>query len=341
MIKGDDEQEGNSVFFTAKANNVFPIIPFLQVKHIITDNQSTDLIETVSDNLITDRRKLRRVLLIRDHMGCITTEQNTLIYWLKLKNDTENWSVKEIEYDNIETIFLESKHIKNFARFITSDSYFDFENVSEFERKNLFGLRDEIERLTNRKMFHAYGVKLEERYWLYEFPTIIELVAADRIIDEEETIKGMLIANTANIKGTDLLQKFGLNALTLGATIALQGGGGGVEGGIKKYGPEVYDSLKQTSKFITSKFNGKDFLENPFIIISSKRLAYYSKGQTFYYDLVKDIPLIFEEDETYKEVINVYDYKNETRGKLLLKNCNRRMVELGKEHMQNVMTTNI
>jgi len=339
MIKGDDEQEVNSLFLTAKANNDFPITPFLQVKHIITDNQSTELIETISDNLITDRRKLNQVLIIRDDMGCITTEQNTLIYWLKLEYDTGNWSVKEIEYDNIETIFLESKHIKNFARFITSDSYFDFDHLSEFERKILFDFRDDIERLANRKMFHAYGVKLDERYWLYEFPTIIELVAASRIVDEEETIKGMLIANTANIKGTDLLKKFGLNALSVGASIALQGGGGGVEGGIKKSAQEVYDSLKQSSKYITSKLKGKDYSKEPFIIITSNKLTYYSKGQTFHYNLMKDIPFIFEEDDTYKEAINIYDYKNGKKGSILIKNCNKHMVEIGKENMQSLMNT--
>ena len=332
VLDDHDNQAEKSLYFTRKVNSNFSCCPFSGIQRIIYDEQSGVALELLFNDLIENRRKLSKIVFLRSDMGCVATDMQTLVLWSVEQENTIEWTINEISFTDIDTIFLDSRYYKNLARFILADSYFDVTIMSNLERERLYEIRDAIEAIHNRKLFHVHGVTLLERYWLYEFPEIIKIISKENLIESEEIVKSLIVANTYKMKGKDLAAnigiKVGLNLIVAG--LGLAGNPSSIAAVVKGYGQDAYETIKQTKKFIGSKFKPMDYSEQPFMIITDTRVVYYDAGLKINYAkylITGDIPFIIEEDDATVNGMNIYENKNGKKGLLLIKMCDKSMAE--------------
>ncbi|MBW7995942.1 MAG: hypothetical protein FVQ81_05080, partial [Candidatus Glassbacteria bacterium] len=164
----------------------------------LTSSANLDKALARAGESIAEPLPVHSLICARDSSAMVFCSDSSLGYWRWLRGEEDSgWAFNRIEIADIETVFLNSRIRNGHVSLITSWGYLEFDNLTAGETEAFAMLAKAVGGVNPGAALEFPAVAVANRYYLYEFPRVVEYISRQRILDEGEVIVSMVVANSA------------------------------------------------------------------------------------------------------------------------------------------------
>ncbi|MCE5273036.1 hypothetical protein LLH00_17295 [bacterium] len=251
-------------------------------------------------------RRALSLVCLREDCGLVCAADSTVTYWERLEADgVRTWVRRTFAFRDIETVFLESKLRSDHASLITVSGVLDFDKLEAPEQTAFRALKRRIESVSPRAGYELGGLRLDDRYYLYELPEAAECLSREVPLEPGEVVLALASAGTARLD-RESLKSLGLSA---GNLFNWSGTVSGVAG---RLGSQMLNrGLSRIS----------------FAAVTSKRFILYRNGEIKTYALAEGLPFALKKDKVLASGVDFYARDFFEEGKPLLEDVHQALAQ--------------
>ena len=261
------------------------------------------------------------LICVRDNNALILCIDRSLGYWERLRGEDENgWAFNRIAIADIETVFLQSQIRDSHVSLITKWGYTEFDNLTDEERSSFTLLERAVGGVNPGVRLEFPGVAIANRYYLYEFPQVVEYISRKRILEEGEVIVSLVVANTAPLGKSAVAAK-------------------SFPDGVFKWLTDVAAGLARQLGIGSAE---KPQPEGPvsFAAVTDRRFFSCVNGEVKYYDLAEGIPFAIKRYDTGRQAVDFFERDFFDENKPLLDNVHETLVFAFQDSFRKVLSGN-
>jgi len=246
------------------------------------------------------------LVCLREDCGLVAASDSTVVYWERLESEgVRSWVRRTFAFCDIETVFLDSKLRSDQASLITVSGVLDFEKLQAPEQTAFRALKRRVESVSPRASYELGGLRLDDRYFLYELPEVAECLSREVPLESGEVVLALASAGTARLD-RESLKSLGLSA---GNLFNWTGTVGGVAG---RLGSQMLNrGLSRIS----------------FAAVTSKRFILYRNGEIKTYALAEGLPFALKKDKVLASGVDFYARDFFEEGKPLLEDVHQALAQ--------------
>lgn len=273
----------------------------------LTFSANLDKALSMAGESIAEPLPVHSLVCARDSSAMVFCSDSSLGYWQWLPNGQESgWSFSRIKIADVETVFWDSRIRSGHVSLIFRRGYVEFDNLTAGETAAFAMLAKAVGGVNSGAALQFPAAAVANRYYLYEFPSVVEYISRQRILDDGEVIVSLVVANSA-LSGDN------------------QGTAANFQDRVIKWLSGLTDRLATRLGIGSS---GEDLSRGPvpFAALTDRRFFACVDGEVKYYDLADGIPFAIKRDDVSSQSVDFFERDFFDEDKPLLDNVHENLV---------------